>query len=240
MNDTRIRYVAGNKNYVGTLVPAEGDSARAAVVLLPDWRGQSALALEHARHLASLGCMVAIADLYGDGFNPTSADQVAPMVQHLVEHRGEGVEALGACVAALGAMAPAGMPMFCLGFSAGGMVALDFARSGTDIAGVMVCSALLKTAVAGSQPRLRAPVLVLQGTRDQISPMGVIDAVIAEFDAVGADVRFELFSQTHHAFDNPDAGTDPAARLVYSPRSAARARASIGRFIDEVLANRNR
>jgi dienelactone hydrolase len=66
--------------------------------------------------------------------------------------------------------------------------------------------------------------------------MPIIEAVIAEFDAVGADVRFELFSQTHHAFDNPEAGTNPAARLVYSARAAARARASIARFIDEVLA----
>jgi dienelactone hydrolase len=82
MNETRIRYAAGSKNYVGALVPADLGPARAAVVLLPDWRGQSALALAHARHLASLGCLVAIADLYGDGFNPTHPDQVAPMVQH--------------------------------------------------------------------------------------------------------------------------------------------------------------
>ena len=236
MNETRIRYAAGSKNYVGALVPADLGPARAAVVLLPDWRGQSALALAHARHLASLGCLVAIADLYGDGFNPTRPDQVAPMVQHLIEHRGEGVEALGAGVAALRAAAPAGVPIFCLGFSAGGMVALDFARSGAEIAGVIVCSALLKTAAAGVEPRLRTPVLVLQGTQDQVSPMPIIEAVIAEFDAVGADVRFELFSQTHHAFDNPEAGTNPAARLVYSARAAARARASIARFIDEVLA----
>ena len=162
MNKTRISYASGSKNYVGALVPAEPGPARAAVVLLPDWRGQSGLALAHAGHLASLGCMVLIADLYGDGFNPTSPDQVGPLVQHLIEHRGEGVEALGACVAALKAVAPAGVPIFCLGFSAGGMVALDFARSGAEIAGVIVCSALLKTAAAGVEPRLCAPVLVLQ------------------------------------------------------------------------------
>jgi dienelactone hydrolase len=236
MTETHIRYAAANKNYVGALIPADSAAPRAAVVLLPDWRGQSALALAHARYLSRLGCIVAIADLYGDGFNPTSPDQVGPMVQHLIAHREEGIEALSACVTALRARAPTAVPIFCLGFSAGGMIALDFARSGAEIAGVMVCSALLKTAPPGIQPRLRAPVLVLQGTQDQVSPMPVIDALIAEFDAVGADVRFELFTQTHHAFDNPEAGSNPAARLVYSPRAAARARASIARFIDEVLA----
>jgi hypothetical protein len=53
-------------------------------------------------------------------------------------------------------------------------------------------------------------------------------------DAAGNDVRFELFSQTHHAFDNPDAGTDPTARLVYSARSAYRDREAIAHFIAEV------
>lgn len=238
MDPTRIHYTAGGKRYVGTLVSSELGSVRAGVVLLPDWRGQSELALAHARHLASLGCLVVIADLYGNGFNPTSPDQVGPQVQHLIEHRAEGVEALGAGVAALRAAAPGGVPIFCLGFSAGGMVALDFARSGAEVAGVIVCSALLKTAATGIEPRLRTPVLVIQGTQDQVSPMSVIDAVIAEMDAVGADVRFELHSQTHHAFDNPEAGTDPAARLVYSARAADRARASIARFIDEVLSMR--
>jgi CYTH domain-containing protein len=57
--------------------------------------------------------------------------------------------------------------------------------------------------------------------------METIAAVVAEMDSAGNDVRFELYTQTHHAFDNPDAGSDPNARLVYSPTSARRAMAAI-------------
>lgn len=78
---------------------------------------------------------------------------------------------------------------------------------------------------------IRAPVLVLQGTQDQVSPMATVAEVVAEMDRAGNDVRFELYSQTHHAFDNPQAGTDPTARLVYSPTSARRAREAIAGFI---------
>ena len=116
------------------------------------------------------------------------------------------------------------------------MIALDYARSGADVAGIILCSALLKTAAPGTDTRIEAPVLILQGTQDQVSPMTTIDSVIAEMDAAGNDVRFELYSQTHHAFDNPEAGTDPTARLVYSPRSARRARLAIARFISEAAA----
>jgi len=234
MIETELNYTAGNQNYRGLLHQPPGGQARAAVVLLPDWRGQSGLSRDHAGHLVSLGCAVVIADLYGDGFSPDSPDQVGPMVKRLIEHRDQGVAALAACVARLRQAVAAGTPILCLGYSAGGMVALDYGRSGADIAGIILCTALLKTAAEGMSTRIAAPVLILQGTQDQVSPVDTIAAVIAEMDAAGNDVRFELYSQTHHAFDNPDAGTDPNARLVYSPTSARRAKASIAAFLAEV------
>lgn len=231
----RFEYsVDGQRRYLGTLYPSPAAAPVAAIVLLPDWRGQGALARDHADYLTSLGCTVVVADLYGDGFNPDRPEQVGPMVKRLLENRADGVKALAACVTRLREDVAPGTPVICLGYSAGGMIALDYARSGAGIAGVVLCSALLKTAAPGSDTRIAAPVLILQGTQDQVSPMETIDAVIAEMDAAGNDVRFELFSQTHHAFDNPDAGTDPAARLVYSARSAHRARQAIAHFIAEV------
>jgi dienelactone hydrolase len=239
MTDSEMpfEYTSGDQRYVGQLLKPSGD-VKAAAVLLPDWRGQSPLARDHARHLTDLGCAVVIADLYGDGFSPDSPDQVGPMVQRLIEHRKEGVAALGACLNRLRTEV-AGVPSFCLGFSAGGLVALDYGRSGADIDGVILCSALLKTAADGMPTRINAPVLILQGTQDQVSPMQVVDAVVSEMDAAANDVRFVLYSQTHHAFDNPEAGTDPTARLVYSPASARRAREAVQSFVRELVALRS-
>jgi len=237
MNDkseTELDYAVGQQRYRGLLLKDIGRQAKAAVVLLPDWRGRSALARDHAGHLVTLGCVVLIADLYGDGYSPDSPDQVGPMVKRLIDHRDRGVAALAACVERLRREVPAGTSMLCLGYSAGGMVALDYGRSGADLAGIILCSALLKTAAESMGTRIQAPVLILQGTQDQVSPMQTIAEVIAEMDLAGNDVRFELYSQTHHAFDNPDAGTDPTARLVYSPRSARRAQDAIAAFLTEV------
>jgi dienelactone hydrolase len=231
MTESPLTYAVDTQRYAGLVLKGAQAQPSAAVVLLPDWRGQSPLAREHARHLVALGCTVAIADLYGDGFNPTSPDQVGPMVQRLMEHREQGVAALVACAEALRREVPAGTPLVCLGYSAGGMVALDYGRSGAAVAGIILCSALLKTAAPGMSTRIGAPVLVLQGTQDAVSPMSTIAEVIEEMDAAGNDFRFELYGQTHHAFDNPEAGTDPTARLVYSPQSAHKARRAIGEFL---------
>ena len=224
-------YEAGGQKYRGAFVARGEVEPSAAFVLLPDWRGQSPLAQDHARFLVEQGCAVAIADLYGDGFSPTEPSQVGEMVKRLIENRDHGVAALAACVTALRARLRAGLPTFCLGYSAGGMVALDYGRTGADVSGIIVASALLKTAAPGKPTRIKGPVLILQGTQDQVSPMDVIASVVAEMDAAGNDFRLELYGQTHHAFDNPEVGTDPKARLVYSPVAAARSRHAIADFI---------
>jgi dienelactone hydrolase len=226
-------YQAGNQKYCGAFVARGSVEPSAALVLLPDWRGQSPLAHDHARFLVEQGCAVVIGDLYGDGFSPTDPSQVGEMVRRLIENRERGVEALTACVTALRARLRAGLPIFCLGYSAGGMVALDYGRSGADLSGIIVASALLKTAAPGMPTRIKAPVLIVQGTQDQVSPMDVIASVVAEMDAAGNDFRLELYGQSHHAFDNPEVGRDPKARLVYSPTAAARSRHAIAEFLRE-------
>jgi len=231
-----FEYRVDNQRYRAAFVASDAAPPVAACVLLPDWRGQSSLAHDHARFLVEQGCAVAIGDLYGDGFSPTDPSQVGEMVKRLIENRGRGVEALGACVAALRARVGVELPIFCLGYSAGGMVALDYGRSGAALAGIIVASALLKTAAPGMPTRIKAPVLILQGTQDQVSPLEVIASVVAEMDAAGNDFRLELYGQSHHAFDNPEAGTDPNARLVYSPAAAARSRRAIAEFLREKIA----
>lgn len=233
IESTPFEYTAQNQHYRGAYLASGRVEPVAAVVLLPDWRGQSPLAHDHARFLVEQGCAVVIGDLYGNGFSPTDPGEVGERVKGLLENRNRGVEALGACVSTLRARERPGLPLFCLGYSAGGMVALDYGRSGADLSGIIVASALLKTAAPGAPTKIQAPILILQGTQDQVSPLAVIESVIAEMDEAGNDFRLELYGRTHHAFDNPEAGTDPQARLVYSPTAAARARRAIAEFIRE-------
>lgn len=235
IESTPFEYQADNQQYRAAFVANSEAAPSAACVLLPDWRGQSPLAHDHAHFLVEQGCAVVIGDLYGDGFSPNDPSQVGEMVKRLIENRSRGTNALVACVAALRERVRVGLPIFCLGYSAGGMIALDYGRSGAELNGIIVASALLKTAAPGMSTRIKAPVLILQGTQDQVSPLAVITSVVAEMDAAGNDFRLELYGQSHHAFDNPEAGADPKARLVYSPTAAARSRRAIAEFLREKI-----
>lgn len=233
-----LPYAVAEKQYTGLLIGAAEDEPAAAIILLPDWRGQSELALDHAQYLTRLGCTVVIADLYGNGFSPTDPAQVGPMVKRLLENRNAGAKALHSCIEAAKQHLRADIPIVCLGYSAGGMIALDYGRYGAEVAGIIVCSGLLKTAEPDMATHIAAPVLLLQGTQDIVSPMDVLGALIREMDEAANDFRVELYGQTHHAFDNPDAGTDPTARLVYSERAADLARRAIAEFIGSIVTPR--
>lgn len=102
-------------------------------------------------------------------------------------------------------------------------MALDHGRRTREPQAIVICSGLLRTAEPGTPTEIAAPVLLVQGSQDEVSQMSVLTEIVDEADLSGNDVRLLLQTQTHHAFDNPQAGTDPTARLVYSPRAAARA-----------------
>jgi len=235
LQEEKMEYLVSGQRYIGILLKASSEEPKAAVVLLPDWRGQSKLAYEHANHLIDLGYTVVIADLYGDGFTPNSPTEVGPLVKQLIEQRVESVQILVACTKQLKTIISSNTPIFHLGFSAGGMIALDYGRMGADSAGIILCSALLKTALPKMNQHIHAPILILQGTQDEVSPMHTILEIIEEMDKVENDTNIHLYSQTHHAFDNPEAGTDPKARLVYSKKSAQRAKNDIENFINNSL-----
>jgi hypothetical protein len=53
--ETEFHYAVDDKRYRGLFLRAPGGQAKAAVVLLPDWRGQSALARESRGSPARVG-----------------------------------------------------------------------------------------------------------------------------------------------------------------------------------------
>lgn len=63
----------------------------------------------------------------------------------------------------------------------------------------MICSGLLQTAEPGTPTEIGAPVLLVQGAQDEVSPMAIVEQLVEEADAAGNDLQVMLLSQTHHA-----------------------------------------
>ncbi|MFE4457710.1 dienelactone hydrolase family protein [Nocardia tengchongensis] len=233
--DLRLPYQVGGASFAGLLVRrAAGSTARGGVMIAPDWRGLSPFVRHEAARLAEDGYDVAVVDLYGGGLFATQESQAGPLISGLIDDRRSGVSRMGSCLEAFRS-ATGVASVVLLGYSIGGMVSLDFARSGADIDGVALCSALLKPADPGAPTKVSAPVLALHGTGDVVCPMTMVAELSAEMDEAGNDATIILYTGTHHAFYNPEVGTDPTARLVYSATADARSRESIDTFLAQTL-----
>jgi dienelactone hydrolase len=229
--NSALAYEDNGTEFIGLLVArAPGSPSRGGVLIAPDWRGLSPFMRQEAARLAGDGFDVGVVDLYGGGLFATDESQAGPLISGLIENRASGVSRMSSCVEAF-RQAVGAVPVVLIGYSIGGMVGLDFARSGADIAGVALCSALLKTAEPGAPTKVAAPVLALHGTRDVVCPMDMVRALSEEMDAAGNDATIVLYTGAHHAFYNPEAGTDPTARLVYSATADTRSRTMIDNFL---------
>jgi dienelactone hydrolase len=121
-----------------------------------------------------------------------------------------------------------------MGFCFGGMCALDLARSGAELRGVVSFHGLLKPNGLPPAPRIVAKILMLHGYDDPLAPPEDVLAVAREFTQAGADWQLHAYGHTVHSFTNPAANM-PQNGMQYSDRADRRSWHALLQFLDEVL-----
>nr|WP_320412054.1 dienelactone hydrolase family protein [Candidatus Neptunochlamydia vexilliferae] len=96
--------------------------------------------------------------------------------------------------------------MGAIGLCFGGLCALDLARSGADLQGVVSIHGLLNPPNYPSKPR--AKILALHGHDDPVVPPDQVLAFEKEMSEAGADWQVHVYGGTMHAFTVPTAN-DP-------------------------------
>src|SRR5690606_12960269 len=127
-----------------------------------------------------------------------------------------------------------GSRMAAIGFCFGGLCALDLARRGAPLRGVVSFHGLLN-APPPVAATVRARVLALHGYDDPMAPPEAAVAFAREMTERGADWQLHAYGHTRHAFTNPHAA-DHELGLVFNERAATRSWRSMGAFLDECLA----
>ncbi|MDW8468654.1 MAG: dienelactone hydrolase family protein [Burkholderiales bacterium] len=125
-----------------------------------------------------------------------------------------------------------------VGYCMGGAVALNMARVGADLAGVVAFHASLGTATPAAPGKVKAKVLVLNGADDPLVKPDAIEAFKREMEAAKVDYRFVDHPGAVHAFTNPEAtekGKKFNLPLAYHPEVDRQAKAEAAKFLSAVL-----
>jgi dienelactone hydrolase len=236
-----VEWKVGKRVFSGVLVHDDAVSTvRPGLLMVPDWLGVTDAAVAKAKQVAGGKYVVLVADMYGKGAQPKNADEAGAATRALYADRAELRARVGAALAALKAQAgkapldAARVGVF--GYCFGGAAALELARSGTQVAGVVTFHGGLSTSLPAQKGAVREPLLILNGADDSYVARDVA-AFKREMDAAGADWQFVDFSGAVHCFaleqyaDNP-----PGSGCRYDARAAKRAYKMMDDFWDEVFA----
>jgi dienelactone hydrolase len=120
-----------------------------------------------------------------------------------------------------------------VGFCLGGLCALDFARSGVKLNGIVSVHGAL-TPATGYKNKINTKILVLHGHLDKSATPEVLSKFHNEMTEHQADWQTLIFGQAMHAFTNPHAN-DLTAGLKYDPLADQRTWRAIKNFSDEIF-----
>ncbi|WP_298624567.1 dienelactone hydrolase family protein [uncultured Legionella sp.] len=236
MHEANFIYHQGAQELHGFLAFDEQfDTPRPAVIVAHDWSGRNDFACQKARVLAEMGYVGFASDVYGQGRLGGTNDEKMALMHPLVADRALLRARLLVAYDAVAAMPEVDKTRIAvIGFCFGGLCALDLARSGADIKGVVSFHGLLNKPEGVSTEEIKAKVLVLHGYDDPMVSPEHVTAFCQEMTDAKVDWQVHMYGNVQHAFTNPLAH-DMDAGLVFNSLAEQRSWLAMRHFLQEIF-----
>lgn len=220
-----VDYKDGNQALKGMVTNNAGKDLP-AVLILPAWKGIDQEAKDAAIALEKEGYIAFIADIYGVGNNPTDNSASAKLssqykndfksYQQRIQVALEELKKLGATKVAV------------IGYCFGGTGALETARAGLAVEGVVCIHGGLAKAPERPNTEIKTKVLVEHPADDAGVKPEDYNNLIKEFNEGKADWQIITYANSKHTFTNPESAD-------YNPIMAKRAWNHTLLFLNEIL-----
>lgn len=232
-----IEYRGDNKLFRGFCAYPDMGSHLSAILIAPAWAGRDKFACEKAVYLAKKGYLAFVIDVYGDAKVGQSKEENASLMNPLLEDKYALMTRLRSAYSTVSRMTRVDKnSIAAIGFCFGGRCVLDMARSNLELKSVISFHGLLDTHVE-REDDINTKILVLHGYNDPMVPPEQVNKFHQEMDSRNADCQFHSFSQTYHAFSNPEAN-DPNFGTIYNDLSNKRSWKLAENFLRETLIGR--
>jgi dienelactone hydrolase len=231
-----IAYTDGAQKLNGELyVPKTPMKKNAGVLILPAWMGIDANAKQSANGLSALGYYTFIADIYGEGNYPKNQKDAGAQAGYYKSHIPDYQRRIQLALDQLIKGGADSSNIVVIGYCFGGTGALEAARNGLHVKGVVsIHGGLSRDSTRTIQP-INARVLVLHGADDPTISQHDILAFQNEMRAAKADWEMIYYANAVHAFTDKSAGTDNSKGAAYNETAARRSWSELLRFLNEVL-----
>jgi len=206
---------------------------RPVVILCHAWNGRDQYICEKAEMMARWGYVGFALDMYGKGKIGKSKEENAALKKPFLEDRLLLKRRLLKAYETASSLPYVNRQKIAVvGFGFGGLCALDLARCGVNLRGAVSVYGHFDPP-PGHHP-IDTKILILHGYDDPIVKQEALRHFADELTEKKIDWQAHVYSNTMHAFMNPDVN-EPGAGLVYNPVSAQRAWHEIQGFLEEIF-----
>ncbi len=209
---------------------------RPGILVVHDWMGFGPFGNQKAQELAKLGYIAMAVDIYGKGVRPQNTDEAGTLVGVYKADRALLRKRILAGYETLKKEALVDTDKIAvMGFCFGGTTALELARSGAPIKGVVSFHGGLSTPTPKDAKNIKAKILALHGADDPYVPPDEVQAFEKEMNDGHVDWQLIKYSGAVHAFTNPAAGNDNSKGAAYNERADKRSWVAMQDFFQEVF-----
>jgi dienelactone hydrolase len=229
-----VRYFDGDEALNGMFAwKSSLQKRRPGVLIVHGGAGLDDHARGRAQRFADAGYLAFACDMYGESVSG-KRDRVMQQIAELRRDRTALTARVDAAIGTLSSDERFDGRLAVVGYCLGGLIALECARAGMNVAGVVSVHGNLGTAAPAVPGSIKTRMLVCHGSLDPHAPMTQVSAFVEEMNRAGADFRLVVYGHAMHGFTH-EAAIQPANGVAYDAAADTRSGVEIKTFLDELF-----
>ena len=236
-----VNYADGATKLTGYYVKSKskGTAKAPGVVVIHQWMGLTGHEKQSAEKLAALGYNALAADIYGTGMTPKDIKEAGEKAGYYKTNYQVYQSRIKAAINQLVKQGADPARIAVIGYCFGGTGAIEAARAGMPVKGVVSFHGGLGKAETRANGHINTKVLVLHGADDPYESEAEIKKFQQEMREAKADWQMVYFANAVHAFTQKEAGNDNSKGAAYNAIADRRSWVDMKLFLAEIFANRS-
>jgi dienelactone hydrolase len=234
MKTEKVEYKSGDLTFEGFLAyDTNNKGNKPGVMIVHNWMGITGETESKAIEVAKLGYVAFAGDIYGKGIRPKDAKEAGELagkykadIKTLRERANLAIETL---------RKQKGVDtkkIFVTGYCFGGTTAIEAARSGADILGVVSFHGGLTPST--DDKNIKGQIMVHHGAVDPFVPKADVEGFVKGMNDAKVNYQMTSYANTVHSFTEKAAGNDITKGQAYNEQADKRSWLAMKEFLAEL------